>query len=100
MSVNPESVPWPCSCLPKSTRLWSTRPALTESAVAAAAAFAEDDVLRLSTSFERSSECPVGAVLVEGATAHGLNLVEPRSFAAESGRGPFRHQAACRVRQW
>jgi P-type Cu+ transporter len=56
-------------------------------AVVAAAGFAEGDILRLSASLERSSEHPLAAALVKGAAARGVALVEPRSFAAESGRG-------------
>ncbi len=56
-------------------------------AVVAATGFAKDDILRLSASLERSSEHPLAAALIEGATARGLVLVEPQSFVAESGRG-------------
>ena len=56
-------------------------------AVVATTGFAEDDILRLSASLERSSEHPLAAALIKGATARGLALVEPQSFVAESGRG-------------
>ena len=56
-------------------------------AVVAAPDFVEDEILRLSASLERSSEHPLAAALIKGAAARGLELVEPQSFAAESGRG-------------
>ena len=69
----------------KTGTLTEGRPRLA--AVVAASGFAEDDVLRLSASLERSSEHPLAAALVEGAASRGLALVEPLSFTAESGRG-------------
>jgi Cu+-exporting ATPase len=56
-------------------------------AVTAVNGFAEAEILRMSASLERSSEHPLAAALVKGAAARGLALVEPQSFAAQSGRG-------------
>ena len=45
------------------------------------------DVLRLAASLERGSEHPLGAAIVEAATARGLTLAEPEAFTAVGGRG-------------
>jgi Cu+-exporting ATPase len=47
----------------------------------------EDAVLRLAASVERASEHPLGAAIVEAATAKRLRLVEPEHFASAPGRG-------------
>jgi P-type Cu+ transporter len=53
----------------------------------ATGAVAEDELLRLAASLERSSEHPLAAAIVGGADARGLRLSEPADFLAETGRG-------------
>ena len=49
--------------------------------------FSEDDLLRLAASAERASEHPLGEAIVRAAQGRHLSLVQPQSFAAESGLG-------------
>lgn len=65
------------------------RPTVTD-VVRASGAVSErtdDEVLSLVASLERSSEHPLGAAIVEYATAKGLRLGTATEFEARSGRG-------------
>jgi len=48
---------------------------------------AEDELLRLAASLERSSEHPLGAAVVEAARARGLALSEVTEFDSPTGKG-------------
>ena len=48
---------------------------------------AEDEVLRLAASVERSSEHPLAEAIVQGAKARGLELAEAEDFRAVPGHG-------------
>lgn len=48
---------------------------------------AEDELLRLSASLERSSEHPLAQAIVSGAEAKGLSLVAPQDFSSVTGKG-------------
>ena len=52
-----------------------------------AAGFTETELLRLAASAERHSEHPLGKAVVEAARSRGIDLVEPRQWAAETGHG-------------
>ena len=56
-------------------------------AVAAAAGFSEDEVLRLAASLERGSEHPLAAAIVSAAGAKGLNLAPAEGFQSVTGKG-------------
>ncbi|MDX1994084.1 MAG: heavy metal translocating P-type ATPase [bacterium] len=49
--------------------------------------FTYNELLRLAASAERASEHPLGQAVVKAAQEAGLNLSQPGSFEAESGRG-------------
>jgi Cu+-exporting ATPase len=55
--------------------------------VVAAPGFAEERLLRLAGSLERSSEHPLAAAIVEGARERGIVLAEPESFESLTGKG-------------
>ncbi len=61
------------------------KPALT--AVFALPPFAEAELLRLAASVERSSEHPLGAAIVAGATARALKPSEAAEFRSLAGKG-------------
>jgi Cu+-exporting ATPase len=61
------------------------KPALT--AAVALAPFDEAEMLRLAASVERSSEHPLGAAIVAGATARALRLADAAEFRALAGKG-------------
>ncbi|MCK6576741.1 MAG: cadmium-translocating P-type ATPase [Anaerolineae bacterium] len=46
-----------------------------------------DEVLRLAASVERASEHPLARAVVDQARARGIAFIQPKAFAAESGRG-------------
>ena len=48
---------------------------------------AEADLLRLTATAERGSEHPLGQAIVRAAQERGIELAQPESFEAESGRG-------------
>ncbi len=60
-------------------------PELTD--VITAGALAENDLLRLVASAEQTSEHPLGAAIVAGARARGLQLASPTDFDSITGRG-------------
>ncbi len=47
----------------------------------------EDEVLRLAASLEKASEHPLGAAIVNAATAKGLTLSSPTEFNSTVGKG-------------
>jgi len=49
--------------------------------------FAEEEVLRLAASAERSSEHPLGKAIVDKAKEKGISLVDPKNFSALPGFG-------------
>jgi Cu+-exporting ATPase len=60
-------------------------PALTD--VVATGRWRDDDLLRLVASAERSSEHPLGAAIVAGATERQLEVPEPAEFDSITGQG-------------
>ncbi len=58
-------------------------------ALAPAAGFTEDDMLRLAASLERASEHPLALAIVAGAQERGLSLSEPRDVDSPVGQGIF-----------
>ncbi|MGQ0431154.1 MAG: heavy metal translocating P-type ATPase [Microthrixaceae bacterium] len=71
--------------LDKTGTLTRGAPALTD--VVVTAGWSNDEVLRLVASAERSSEHPLGAAIVSGATERHLNLLEPTEFDSVTGQG-------------
>jgi Cu+-exporting ATPase len=55
--------------------------------IGSASGFAEEEVLRLAASLERSSQHPLGAAVVKAATERKLPLSEVRDFDAPVGKG-------------
>ncbi len=55
--------------------------------VQAAAAFSEDDVLRLAASLERASEHPLAAAMVQGAKDKNIELSQTDDFQSITGQG-------------
>jgi Cu+-exporting ATPase len=56
-------------------------------AVEPLADFAEDEVLAAAVALEKSSEHPLAAAIVEGATGRGLVLGDVADFASQTGKG-------------
>jgi Cu+-exporting ATPase len=56
-------------------------------AVEPLADFAEDEVLAAAGALEKSSEHPLAAAIVEGATGRGLVLGDVADFASQTGKG-------------
>jgi Cu+-exporting ATPase len=71
--------------LDKTGTITAGKPVLTE--VVAATGFDERTLLRLVGSAERSSEHPLGAAIVAGATGRGIELVDPDVFESVTGKG-------------
>ena len=71
--------------LDKTGTITKGAPALTD--VAATGRLDEDGLLRLVAATERSSEHPLGAAIVAGATERGLAVPEPTSFDSVTGQG-------------
>ena len=71
--------------LDKTGTITKGEPELTD--LAAFNGFTEEEVLRLSASAERGSEHPLGEAIVAGARERGLELSEPKDFAAIPGHG-------------
>jgi P-type Cu+ transporter len=55
--------------------------------ISAGQPYSEDEVLRLAASLERASEHPLGAAIVNAATAKGLTLSNPTKFTYAIGKG-------------
>jgi Cu+-exporting ATPase len=55
--------------------------------VVATPGYAEERLVRLAGSLERSSEHPLAAAIVEGARERGIGLAEPESFESLTGKG-------------
>jgi Cu+-exporting ATPase len=51
------------------------------------AAYTNDEVLRLAASLEKASEHPLGAAIVNAATAKGMTLSNPTEFSYSVGKG-------------
>ncbi|MEO8692208.1 MAG: heavy metal translocating P-type ATPase [Acidimicrobiales bacterium] len=71
--------------LDKTGTITEGRPALTD--VIPLAGFDEAELLRLVASAERSSEHPLAAAIVTGATDRGIKLVDPVGFDSVTGKG-------------
>jgi Cu+-exporting ATPase len=71
--------------LDKTGTITHGKPVLTD--VMAAGGFKEEEVLRLAGGVEKSSEHPLAAAIVEGATERGLALPDAASFNAIPGHG-------------
>jgi Cu+-exporting ATPase len=69
----------------KTGTLTMGRPRVTH--IVPAGGLAEDEVLRLSASLERSSEHPLAAAIVASAQERGLALEEPARFESVTGQG-------------
>ena len=69
----------------KTGTLTEGKPKLTD--VVALGDIAEDEVLRLAASLERSSEHPLAEAIVSGAEAKGAKLVNTTDFDAVTGKG-------------
>jgi Cu+-exporting ATPase len=69
----------------KTGTLTEGRPRVT--AILAAGGTAENELLRLAASVERSSEHPLARAIVTAATERRLALADAREFAAPSGKG-------------
>jgi len=55
--------------------------------VTATEGFAENDIVRLAASIERSSEHPLAAAIVRGAAARGVELAAVEDFQSVTGKG-------------
>lgn len=71
--------------LDKTGTITEGKPALTD--VVTADGFAENDLLRLVASAERSSEHPLSQAIVQGAEVRDLALAEPQDFQSVTGKG-------------
>ncbi|MDR3534326.1 MAG: copper-translocating P-type ATPase [Rhodopila sp.] len=69
----------------KTGTLTEGRPRVTS--VVPAAGLSEDDVLRLASSLERSSEHPLAAAVMAAARARNIAADEPSDFASVTGKG-------------
>jgi len=69
----------------KTGTLTEGKPRVTK--VVPAPGFAEEEVLRLSASLERSSEHPLAAAIVRAATERKLTLAEAAEFESVTGQG-------------
>ena len=69
----------------KTGTLTEGRPRVT--AVAAAAGWSEDDVLRLAAALERGSEHPLAAAITAATAARGFDVPAAEAFRAHPGRG-------------
>lgn len=71
--------------LDKTGTLTRGKPALTD--VVSVDGIAEEELLRLVASAERSSEHPLGRAILEGARERGLALADPSEFRSLTGKG-------------
>ena len=71
--------------LDKTGTITRGEPSLTD--IIASGELAEDELLRLVASAERSSEHPLARAIVDGALGRGLDLVEPAEFDSVTGKG-------------
>ncbi len=71
--------------LDKTGTVTEGKPGVTD--LVATGAVADDELLRLVASLERSSEHPLGDAIVRHAEARGLSLLRAESFLAVPGRG-------------
>ena len=68
--------------------------------ISATAPHTEDEVLRLAASLEKASEHPLGAAIVNAATARGLTLSNPTEFTYSVGKGVRGHSGRKTRRGW
>lgn len=75
--------------LDKTGTVTEGKPAVTDIVLAADGAFVHREalLLQLVASLESRSEHPLAGAIVEYATARGLSVVEPDTFASQTGRG-------------
>ena len=71
--------------LDKTGTLTRGAPALTD--VIVSGNLTEDELLQLVASAEQTSEHPLGAAIVAGARARGVELVQPTDFGSVTGKG-------------
>jgi Cu+-exporting ATPase len=71
--------------LDKTGTITKGQPSLTD--VVPVDSVAEDELLRLVASAERSSEHPLGQAIIQGARERGLELAEPSDFQSVTGKG-------------
>lgn len=71
--------------LDKTGTITKGQPSLTD--VVPVDGVAEDELLRLVASAERSSEHPLGQAIIQGAGDRGLELAEPSEFQSVTGKG-------------
>ncbi len=71
--------------LDKTGTITKGQPSLTD--VVAVDGVAEDELLRLVASAERSSEHPLGQAIIQGAKDRGLEMAEPSEFQSVTGKG-------------
>jgi len=71
--------------LDKTGTITKGQPALTDAAPVGG--HAEDELLRLVASAERSSEHPLAEAIVRGATERGISLDDPTQFDSVTGKG-------------
>jgi len=71
--------------LDKTGTITEGKPALTDAIPSEG--FTEQELLRFAASAERSSEHPLAAAIVRGATARGLAVADPTEFRAIVGHG-------------
>ncbi|MFO0895009.1 MAG: heavy metal translocating P-type ATPase [Phycisphaerales bacterium] len=71
--------------LDKTGTITEGKPALTD--VVPADGWSEADLLHIAASAEKSSEHPLAAAIVRGATSRGIALAEPTRFQAVVGHG-------------
>ena len=69
----------------KTGTLTEGKPSLTR--VVVAGDLAEDELLRLTASLERSSEHPLAAAIVKGAEDRGIDLLPASEFRSTTGKG-------------
>ncbi|MGH8775824.1 MAG: heavy metal translocating P-type ATPase [Jiangellaceae bacterium] len=71
--------------LDKTGTITRGQPALTD--IAPVAGWADDELLRLVASAERSSEHPIGQAIAAGPLGRGFSLPEPTAFGSVTGKG-------------
>jgi Cu+-exporting ATPase len=69
----------------KTGTLTEGKPKVT--AVVPASGFAENDILTMAASLERSSEHPLAAAIVAASRERGLTIADPTDFASVTGKG-------------
>ncbi|MBK6427515.1 MAG: heavy metal translocating P-type ATPase [Blastocatellia bacterium] len=73
--------------LDKTGTITEGKPAMTDVIVAPSSSVAEEELLHLAASAEAASEHPLGAAIVAGAKARGIEVARVTDFAAAPGHG-------------